>query len=157
MIPPSVARRFRAEEAAFTWWVDDVILDEAARVAEKRKPPDPARWTAQMHAMRVFDELIANTDRNQGNLLIDRHWRVWLIDHTRAFRTTRTLREPRQIVRCARPLFEGLKALTLPQLVAHLGPYLSQTQMTALLARRDLLVQRLEALGPAAIHEAVVH
>ncbi len=153
MIPPSVARRFRTEDAAFTWWVDDVILDEAARVAEKRTPPDPATWTAQMHAMRVFDELIANTDRNQGNLLIDKHWRVWLIDHTRAFRTTHSLREPRQIIRCERPFFDGMKALTLPRLAEELGRYLTQTQLAALLARRDLLVQRLESLGPAAIHE----
>ena len=38
--------------------------------------------------MRVFDELIANTDRNQGNMLIDKQWKLWLIDHTRGFRTT---------------------------------------------------------------------
>jgi hypothetical protein len=33
--------------------------------------------------MRAFDQLIYNTDRNLGNLLIDGDWRIWMIDHTR--------------------------------------------------------------------------
>lgn len=153
MIPPSVARSFQTQQAAFTWWIDDVILDEGERIARRIDAPDPARWTMQMHAMRVFDELIANVDRNRGNLLIDSAWRVWLIDHTRAFRTTTALREPRRIVRCARPLLDGMRALTLEVLTEHLGAYLTRTQMTALLARRDRLVQRLESLGVTAIHD----
>ena len=28
MIPPSVARRHRDKQAAFTWWVDGVMMDE---------------------------------------------------------------------------------------------------------------------------------
>jgi hypothetical protein len=36
--------------------------------------------------MRVFDQLIYNTDRNTGNVLYDTGWRLWGIDHTRAFR-----------------------------------------------------------------------
>ncbi len=113
MVPPSVARRYRTRDAAFTWWVDDVILDEEERVKQKREPPSPARWTAQMHVLRVFDELIANVDRNQGNMLIDTRWKIWLIDHTRAFRTTATLREPATIVRCERSLLDGMRALSL--------------------------------------------
>lgn len=151
MIPPSVPRRFRSQDAAFTWWVDDVILDEEERVKQKREPPSPARWANQMHVLRVFDELIANTDRNQGNLLIDKHWKLWFIDHTRAFRTTATLQAPATIVRCDRALLEGMKALTLPALREQLGDFLTRPQMEALLKRRDLLVSRLESIGPGAI------
>src|SRR5689334_11386454 len=32
MIPPSVERKFGGNVGAFTWWVEDVIMDEAARV-----------------------------------------------------------------------------------------------------------------------------
>ena len=57
--------------------------------------------------MRVFDELIANTDRNLGNMLIDRQWKLWLIDHSRAFRLHETLPSRRctcdaATVRCSR-------------------------------------------------------
>ena len=37
-------------------------------------------------AVRVFDELIANRDRNIGNMLWTSTWKMWMIDHTRAFR-----------------------------------------------------------------------
>jgi hypothetical protein len=151
MIPPSVPRRFRSQDAAFTWWVDDVILDEQERVKQKREPPSPTRWAEQMHVLRVFDELIANTDRNQGNLLIDKHWKIWFIDHTRAFRTTSTLQAPSTIVRCDKALLDAMKTLSLPAMKVQLDDFLTQQQMEALLKRRDLLVNRLESLGTDAV------
>lgn len=35
----------------------------------------------------IFDELIANDDRNKGNLLLDAHRGLWIIDHSRALRS----------------------------------------------------------------------
>lgn len=152
-VPPSVARRFRGQDAAFTWWVDDVMLDEQERVKQQRQPPDAGGWTAQIQILRVFDELIANTDRNQGNMLIDTQWKIWLIDHTRAFRTTPTLRQPSTIYRCEKSLLEGMRALSSEVLLEQLGDYLSRTQIEALLKRRDLIVSRIESLGPAAVFQ----
>jgi hypothetical protein len=152
MVPPSVSRKFRTTEAAFTWWVDDVILDEMERVKQKREPPSPSRWSEQIHVMRVFDELIANTDRNQGNLLIDKNWKLWFIDHTRAFRTHKTLQAPKAIVRCEQSLLEAMKTLTLEKMREPLQPYLTKTQLEAILARRDLIVSRVESLGPRALY-----
>ena len=63
------------------------MMDEKERQKQKVTPPDKVPWNAQLHILRVFDELIANTDRNQGNMLIDSRWKLWLIDHSRAFRT----------------------------------------------------------------------
>lgn len=34
----------------------------------------------------IFDELVANDDRNKGNLLLDAHRGLWIIDHSRALR-----------------------------------------------------------------------
>ena len=92
MVPVTVERSVRGKRGALTWWIDDVILNEQARVAKKVTPPDPTSWNAQTLILRVFDELIANTDRNQTNLLIDKHWKVWMIDHSRAFRRTPDLK-----------------------------------------------------------------
>ena len=44
--------------------------------------------------MYLFDELISNIDRNQGNIVYTKDWRLWLIDHTRAFRKNSTLKVP---------------------------------------------------------------
>jgi hypothetical protein len=153
-IPPSVARRFDARPAAFTWWVDDVLMDERARTKAQVTPPDRTAWTAQIHVMRLFDQLIANTDRNQTNMLIDHSWKLWLIDHSRAFRVNDSLLAPEVIRRCERSVFARLKALTPASLEAELGDYLTSIERKALLKRRDRIVERIEALGPAALFDA---
>jgi hypothetical protein len=155
MIPPSVMRQFRYEKAAFTWWVDDVMMDEMERQKRKISPPDKTLWTSQLHILRVFDELIANTDRNQGNVLIDKAWKLWLIDHSRAFRTSADLQRPRSVRRCERTLLARMKGLTLEGLQAQLDDYLTPHEMEALLARRDKLVAHVEALGPSALYDFV--
>ena len=72
MIPPSIERSHAGKSSSFTWWVDDVKFDEAARLKKKLTSPDAEAWNDQMHLVRVFDQLIFNTDRNLGNLLITR-------------------------------------------------------------------------------------
>ena len=155
MIPPSVLRLFRSEKAAFTWWVDDVMMDEMARQKQKVSPPDKEPWNAQLHILRVFDELIANTDRNQGNMLIDSRWKLWLIDHSRAFRTSSDLNKLRAVRRCERTLLAKMKQLTLEGLQAQLNDYLTEYEIASILARRDKLVAHVEALGPAALYDFI--
>ena len=152
-IPPSVHRRFRSHEAAFTWWVDHVMMDEGARQKKMQKPPDGAYWNYQLHIMRVFDELIANTDRNAGNMLIDADWKLWLIDHSRAFRTGAELSKPQSVRRCERALLEKMRALTRASMDEHLDKYLTPHEIESLLKRRDRLVAHIEGLGPAALYD----
>jgi hypothetical protein len=155
MVPVSVARSYRSNRAAFTWWVDHVLMDEGTRLKRNvTPPPDKAvYWTEQLHMMRLFDQLIYNTDRNMGNILIGEDWRLWAIDHTRAFRKQMTLRSPGQVVRCDREVFEKLKALDQPALARELGRYLDSGHLRAILARRDAIVERLESLGPTGLFD----
>lgn len=155
MVPVSVPGTYRSTRAAFTWWVDDVIMDEGARLkAKTTAPPEKARlWYEQVYLMRIFDQLIYNTDRNVGNMLIDREWRLWLIDHTRAFRKHHTLKSADSVRRCDRRVFEALKTLNLDLLKRELGRFLNDAQLKALLARRDLIVARLDSLGPTALFD----
>jgi hypothetical protein len=152
-IPVSVARNFNSRPAAFTWWIDDVMMDEMERQKQKVSPPNMAHWNAQLHILRVFDELIANTDRNQGNMLIDNRWKLWLIDHSRAFRVSRDLQKPRSIRRCERTLLAKMKQLTLQDLQTQLHDYLTEHEIQTVLVRRDKLVAHLEALGPTALYD----
>jgi hypothetical protein len=153
MVPVSVSRRYRSKPSAFTWWVDDVAMDEGDRLKKKTSPPDYKTWNEQMQLVRLFDQLIYNVDRNMGNLLITKDWRVWAIDHTRAFRTHDQLKSPNNVTRCDRQMFQRLKDLNLDILKRELGPYLDTWQMKALLARRDAIVQRVESLGPTALFD----
>lgn len=153
MVPPSVEGHYRSQSAAFTWWVDDGMMDEGDRIKKKIEAPDKQRWNREIQMMRLFDELIANTDRNLGNMVYSRDWHLWLIDHTRAFRKHTTLRRPSHVTRCDRTVFERLKALDRDTLKRELGKYLDDGQIKAILARRDLIVAKIESLGPAALFD----
>ena len=69
MIPATVERRHNGRSGSFTWWVDDVLMDEQERYRQKRQVPNTNDWNEQMWITRLFDQLIANVDRNLGNLL----------------------------------------------------------------------------------------
>jgi len=156
MVPVTVARPYEGRTAAFTWWVDDVRMSEGERLKKKVLAPDASSWNYQIFVVRVFDELIYNTDRNLGNLLIDGDWRIWMIDHTRAFKIFKTLRREKQLgTRCARQLLAALRGLDEPTLRQKMDDLLIPGQVDGLLARRDLMVAYYDAkvaeLGEAAV------
>jgi hypothetical protein len=153
MVPVSVERRWNYHDAAYTWWLDDVMMDEQERLKRKQEPPDTVVWNQQMQMVRVFDELIANVDRNLGNLMITHDWRLWPIDHTRAFRTNHELKKPANVTRADRAVIERMKTLDKETLRRATSKYLTTFQTDAILARRDAIVKRLDSLGPASLYE----
>ncbi len=140
-VPVSVERLVDGEPGALTWWIDDALMTEKTRYLNNIQPPDPEVWNQQIYRLRVFDELIANSDRNLGNLVISKDWKLWMIDHTRAFRTQRQVRQPEQLVKCDRDLLEAMRRLDRRRVAADLGKYLSAAAIDALLARRDQIVE----------------
>jgi hypothetical protein len=133
-----------------TWWLGDLLIvdgevvDEEVRVKKKLRAPDPVSFGRQIQIMRIFDELIQNVDRNQGNAMWDRNWKLWMVDHTRAFRTGRELRKPQDLVSCERGLLDGLRRLTAEALAAAVGSNLTRLELDAVMARRDLIVKHYE-------------
>jgi len=154
MIPPSVERNVEGATAAVTWWVDDVLMEEGQRAKKGVEPPDGDYWNNQMYIVRVFDQLISNTDRNLGNLLITKDWKLWMIDHTRAFRTRTTLLAPKNLTRCDRVLLAAMKRLDEKELHRELDQYLRKAEITALLKRRDQIVAAFEKAAPNAIYSS---
>jgi hypothetical protein len=145
MIPPSVERAYNGKHGSFTWWVDDVLMDETARFKKKIEAPDSTRWNEQMWHVRMFDQLIYNVDRNLGNLLIDTDWRIWMIDHSRSFRLMDAVKAPGNLAKCDRKVIERLKALDKATLTQTMEDYIGPAEINALLKRRDAIVQWFEA------------
>ena len=146
-VPMSVQRRYKGKEAAVTWWIDDVMFDESGRQKLQDKlGPDPERTQKQIYVMRVWDELIQNKDRNSGNLLWTKDWTMWLIDHTRAFRSGTDLLKPNELLRIDRTLFEKMKQLTEATLSETMKGILTKNEIRPLLKRRDAIVAHYEQL-----------
>ena len=107
MVPPTVERRVGAELASVQLWVEGckVIKD-----VDQSACPKPIEWAKQVCRQRVFDNLIANIDRNAGNILVDGEWDLILIDHSRAFASDRMPFE-KEMTRIDRAFLEQMKAL----------------------------------------------
>jgi len=140
MVPPSVERKVGGNPAAVTWWIDDALM-ELNRVKKNIQPPDPTSFNQQNSMRKVFDELIYNTDDNQGNILYSKDWKTWLIDHTRAFRNQKTLLNPKNLGKCDRHMLAKMRDLNKATLQQKLGHYVTNMQIDGLLARRDLIVK----------------
>lgn len=136
----SVERTVDEKQCSVTWWVDNVWMVEVERRDKGIKPPATDEWVNQLNAIRVFDQLIYNTDRNQGNLLITADWKVWMIDHTRAFRVHKTLLKEDSLKRVDAPLLKALKGLTVAKVKQELGPWLRPEEIDGVMARRDAIV-----------------
>ncbi len=144
-IPPVVERRYLGRRGTLQIWVENAF-DEQARLARKLRSPDPEDWLRQKHVRRIFDALIHNIDRNQGNVLIDPQWNVWLIDHTRAFLPESDLPGRRGLVRCDRGLWQRLLGADRAVVTETLDPYLSKRELRSLFVRWDKLIEHVQGL-----------
>jgi hypothetical protein len=158
MVPVTVARRHDLKMAAYTWWVDDVAMTEGDRHQKKVEPPDVEAWNRRMFVVRVFDQLIYNVDRNLGNLLIDKDWTMWMIDHTRAFKIFDQLKSEKNLgTTCARDLLPALRRLDKATLAPPMKGLLTEGQIDALLRRRDRIVRYYESRIATAGEDAVLY
>ena len=87
-------------------------MDEDERLKQGITPPDTHAWNSQMHRVRVFSQLIYDTDRNLQNVLIAGDWKIWIIDFTRAFRTVSKLPEVEDLVKCEKGIYVRLQELS---------------------------------------------
>jgi hypothetical protein len=80
-----------------------------------------------------------------GTLLWTTDWKMWLIDHTRAFRTGDDLLKPAVLERVERSLFQNMRGLTAEGLEKAMDRSLADFEIEALLKRRDRIVKLFEA------------
>jgi hypothetical protein len=139
MLPVYVERKWHGKSGSLSWWLP-VKMDEAQRIEKKLAVPDPEKWNNQMYRIRVFDELVYDSDPNLTNVLIGEDWTVWRVDFSRAFRKNKELRAPKNLVKCDRQLFEKLQALKADELTEKTKRYLNKDEVNAVIARRDKIV-----------------
>ena len=139
MVPPIVERNMDGKNGAAVLWVENT---RGWSVEKPPQGPEPA-WSMQLTRMKMFDLLIANIDRNQGNLIYDYDWHLFLIDHSRAFTGKKDLKGLAELGRVDRALWEKMAALTLEDLDRGLDKWVGNNEKKALLQRRDLMAKNI--------------
>ena len=140
MVPPVVERRIDNELGAAVMWVEGIrsVKQMGGKV------PSGEVWGKALRKMLVFDNLIGNPDRNAGNILVGPPGELILIDHSRAFLTSRDL--PNQVERVDAELWERILALTKEDLTRVLGPWIDAGAIGAILERRTRMISAVDRL-----------
>lgn len=142
MVPPVVEKRYKGELGRASMWVENVRM---WNMKEEIVPPDRPAFDRQVIRMKMFDNFIGNTDRNQGNLLLDPAFNLILIDHTRAF--TSDNRMVVKMTRVDRELWDKMLAITDDQLKAAIGKWVMSGQIKDVFKRRDVMAREIAQLG----------
>ncbi len=163
MIPPTVEREFEGKKGALSYWV----ITEYSLLQVQEQKIDQPKWAApQIEKMkyltRAWDCLVANEDRTQQNVRYTKDWRTILIDHSRAFRSTKEFTDrlmfgvngikkfadgrPILFRRLPRSFVEKVKALDFQSIKTAVGPYLTDKEIEAVVKRKTLLVAEVEAM-----------
>jgi hypothetical protein len=140
MVPPTVERRVDGSKGSAQLWVEHCTL---LRDRDPNTAPDIGAWNRQVYRQRVWDNLIGNIDRNQGNLLVDQAWNLILIDHSRAFTSTSSM--PFTMTKIDREILDRIRGLDQQKLEETLGKLLFDGPKP-LLKRRDKIVKHFEEL-----------
>jgi len=155
MMPVTVERKWEGRKGSLSWWLS-AKMDEGQRREKHIEPPDPEFWAKQVHKMRVFSQLVYDTDRNNpGNQLISADWHLWMIDFSRAFRLFHDLEDQSGLTRCDRRLFQKLGQLERTELKRNTKNLLTNLEIDGIMARRDKIVAHFKELiaqkGEAAV------
>ena len=139
LIPIHVERKWNGNLGSLSWLVP-VKMDEEERMKRKVPAPDTDAWNKQMYRVRIFDELVYDTDANLTNVLVGDDWKLWRVDFSRAFRLNKDVKSTANLTHCDRQLFEKLKALDAKEFRLRTKNHLTGAEMDGVLARRDKIV-----------------
>lgn len=146
MVPVAVIREVKGTEGVLVSWIPNTTHE--SHMTKTPTGPQLAELARRKAFMRLFDALILNVDRRQENWLIDKDtWELYMIDHSRAFRIREKLPEEfiSQRARLTQTIYKQLEGLDEARLTELMGDLISGLQIRALLVRRDLILEKIEA------------
>jgi len=160
MIPPTVEREFEGKKGSFQLWITTKfslldIMEKGIPLPDKN--PEATVFNRGKYLTRAFDSLIANEDRTQQNIRYTEDWRTILIDHSRSFRSKKKYQrkllygkygsKEKQLFRqLPRTFVEKVSSLDFEKIKEAVGPYLTDEEINAVLARKKLLLEEIEEI-----------
>ena len=152
-VPPTVKREMDSQQGSLQIWVENA-RDPAS---EDFSPPSAIAWVQQTWGMTLFDNLVFNADRNVGNVLAGQDYRLWGIDHTRAFQPKAELLSSEEVARLSRKIWTRLLEISGEDLANATREFLDPDQVGALKERRRLLVEHIQGLIDERGEDAVLY
>ena len=117
-----------------------------------------------MDELKVFENLIYSSalceeggdDLKDLLIAYQKDWKVWRVDLSQAFAPIPELIQYCEFTRCSKKLFQNLLKLDDKVVKAKLKNYLNDEEMSALLERKKLIIERIKQLIKEKGEEAVL-
>lgn len=93
IVPPTVIRSIEDEVGSLQKFIPNYRSGE--EIPREEKSPSNEAFMMQAEKVWIFDVIINNTDRHEGNYIFDEEGRLWAIDHGCSFGIERFREEPR--------------------------------------------------------------
>lgn len=158
MVPPTVERDFQGKRSSCQLWVEYEMSLRSKMQNNVAMPTYKVfHWNRATYLQRAFDNLIANIDRHAGNILITKDWRMILIDHSRTFRTSKKFANeliytdkhedgPKEMKQLPRTFVDKIESLNYELIKEIVGDYVTDDEINALLARKELILKEIKRL-----------
>ena len=157
--PPVIERTVNGRKASLQILVNR-YLDEGERRLKDITPPDPEKFLNALEEIKIFEYLVYDTalclQTDLQDVLITEEWKVWRVDLSEAFWPTPEIIGGCEITRCSRKLYQNMKQTEDKKIRSKLKKYLNEDEISALLKRKDIIIEILQKLIKEKGEEAVM-
>ncbi|MBN1274533.1 MAG: hypothetical protein JXB26_19910 [Candidatus Aminicenantes bacterium] len=156
-IPPLVEREIQGVNGSL-----QIFIENCRRLSDIRRKqmdfPDPNALKNILDGLALFEVLAGDQCRDEDDILVQSDtWFVYRIDFSEAFDPLKEFDDDCRITRCPKDLFHKLEKLEGKKIQKDLSPYINETEMAALLQRKNTIVNNIKDLIEKHGEEAVLY
>ena len=161
IIPPTVEREIDEKKGMLQLLMEGIITEEVRR-NKNIEPPDLESFKNSIEELTIFENLTYSDSYcgkgDLGDILIMRKedWKIWRVDFSEAFDPFSELIPECHITRCSKKLYQNLLKLDDEAVKTKLSQYLNDEEISALLERKKIIIERIKKLIEEKGEEAVL-
>lgn len=151
LVPPVVEREIEGRKGSLQIFMEGALLESERRI-KNIEPPDPEKFKNTLDDLSVFENLTYSPafcgERELDDILImhKKDWEICRVDFSEAFATSPELIPGYEITRCSKKLYQHLIKLEDKVIKAKLKQYLNDEEMSMLLKRKKLIIEKIKKL-----------
>ncbi|HDY67888.1 MAG TPA: hypothetical protein ENH85_08875 [Candidatus Scalindua sp.] len=151
LVPTVVEREIEGRKGSLQIFIEGALLESERRI-KNIEPPDPERFNNTLKDLSVFENLTYSPsfcrERELDDILImeKKDWKICRVDFSEAFAPSPELISGYEITRCSKKLYQNLIKLEDKVIKAKLKYYLNDEEMSMLLKRKKLIVEKIKKL-----------
>jgi len=150
-VPTVVEREIEGRKGSLQIFIRGALLESERRI-KNIEPPDPEKFKNTLEDLSVFENLTYSPsfcgERELYDILIEdkKDWKIWRVDFSEAFDLSPELIPGCEITRCSKKLYQRLIKLEEKVIKATLKHYLNDEEMSMLLKRKRLIIEKIKKL-----------